>query len=160
MGETLRCPNCSQIITKETTKADVKTVCDAWRYTLHRFHAPRDLIHGEDIEIARQIQQKGMSNVLLSFRGACVEPKTKDFDPSNYLSLNRIFSQKNFDRLVTLGAQDKSRKEMKAKKKAQTERQLKDSLTIAPIDHRELVASPERKAEIQTMMKGIFEKLE
>lgn len=139
-----QCPKCGYKPTS-TLGVETKQAVTAWSWVLGRFKAPRKLIPGEDATIARQIQEKGLEAVLLAFKGALNEPKTRDFDPAKFVSLRRIFDPKHFEKMVTLGAQYDAQK--KARKQAFYE----------PPKDEHIPADPER---VKKLMKDIFAKID
>lgn len=86
---------------------ELKRLAWEWKTTLKHFKAERELIPGEDLEIARAASRYGAENVRLALVGARFEEKTETFDPGKNLKLQRILGRQQFDKLVTLGAQNK-----------------------------------------------------
>lgn len=82
---------------------DVRLCIDDWVLTLKHFERERKLIPGEDVQIAAACSRFGAENVLLAFKGARQEPKGKEYDPANFVSLDRYLDPKKFKRFVSLG---------------------------------------------------------
>lgn len=134
----MRCPHCNKSITANLNHDTTKAI-SAWHWVLERRDSARNLIPGEDITIARQIQEKGLEAVLLALKGSLVEPKTRDFDPGKFVSLRRIFDPRHFEKMVTLGAQ------LDAAKKKEEKRYYK---AHKKVEQEEVKADPERVARI------------
>lgn len=80
---------------------------DVWKDTLKHFGINRNLIAGEDVQIARAVQQYGGDAVSHALLGARFEEETENFSPKKHVSLRRIFDPKLFQKFVNLGAQNR-----------------------------------------------------
>jgi hypothetical protein len=97
---------------------EIEDCLHAWSQTLAFFRASRPILPSEKMEMGRAIQTHGKDGVLLILLGCREEKGSDGFDPTQHVSLTRIFSQKNASRFATLGAQRQEREKQKVANQA------------------------------------------
>ena len=85
---------------------------ETWQSTLHRFGIGIvNMSLGEEVQLARLIKMHGLSDTKLALLGAGFESGSEQFRPSEHVSIRRVSDQKNFEKFLNLGRQQKSRAE-------------------------------------------------
>lgn len=77
---------------------------ETWRNTLAHFKITRPLLEREREKLARMIKQHGETSVRYALLGPRGEKANGDFDPSQHLSLDRVFSPQRIERFINLGS--------------------------------------------------------
>ncbi len=85
------------------------SVCSrTWIETLGHFKIQRPLNASEETEIIRAIQRWSVEYVDTALYGARFEPKNKDFDPKDHISLGRVLNKDRIEKFVNLGTREKN----------------------------------------------------
>lgn len=88
------------------TREAIAEATEAWLATLKTMGMGRNnILPGEDYQIATNLQTRGLKPVLFAFRGICSQRGSKNFDPTQFVSLTYVFKPGNFERLMNLGVQ-------------------------------------------------------
>lgn len=94
--------------TGNLTHEDIERAYEVWSDTLRHFKIkPSAISPPQEQSLARAIKQIGIENVLLALEGARYEPSTENFNPVNYLSIERILhrdgkGQSRWEKFVNL----------------------------------------------------------
>lgn len=75
-----------------------------YQETLEHYGIRRRCGAFEEVAIGRAVQRWGPEIVLLALEGARYEPVGEKFQPSRWLSLNRVLEESNVERFANLAA--------------------------------------------------------
>ena len=93
---------------------EINQAGEVFRATLRHFNAGRTLLPGELADIGRAIQAYTFKSVCLALEGMRHEPKSEGWDPSKFVSLGRVFKNRDaFTRFLTLGVQAQAKNQTK-----------------------------------------------
>jgi hypothetical protein len=99
----------------------IDAAAEEYRKTLLFFKQPRELLPMERRMIGAAIQRYGFEPVRMALMGARHEPRGERFDPSDWVSVDRYLSAKNFARFLGLGAKASERARAAATPRAAAE---------------------------------------
>lgn len=103
-------------------KRDIMEAAGTWRDTLKYFGADRVILPHEHMTLGRAIQQYGKEAVIMALMGVRGQERSDRYNPAQYLSLNKVFDPRGFERFLNLGAQmTNARKKFDPPKDAQPE---------------------------------------
>lgn len=89
---------------EKSLKEQVRECLEEYQKTLDKMGIKRKVGPYEDIQLARALQSYGFEMVKLAVKGARFEPQIEHFEPSKFVSLQRILNIKNIERFANLGA--------------------------------------------------------
>lgn len=96
------------------TASAIEECVTVWSETLKRFSATRPILPSEKAALGRAIQAADVESVKLALYGSRFEKGTETFNPAQHLSVHRVLDPKNFARFMSIGAQERSKREKPA----------------------------------------------
>lgn len=118
-------PSLAPALTKNKRPSilEIQQCGSAWLETLAHFGVKRkDLMPHENMQISEAIMRLGFVPVLYALTGQRFEKPKDNFNPAEYLQVQRVFKHNNFDRFVNLASIEKEKQEKR--KEAETRREL------------------------------------
>lgn len=130
-------------------RAQIDRCKATWQATLRSMGVPVDvLFEHEEIMIARAIGREGWGAdfVEMALFGSRFEPKTKDFNPADYICLRRVLGQDKSggwraDYYVNLGRKERARAAVKDLRQAEAAKQAEDDTPCDPERVRQMIGS-------------------
>lgn len=135
------------------TASAIEECVAVWLETLKKFNAQRPIMPSEKAAIGRAIQAAGNDPepVKLALYGARYEQGSDKFNPAQHLSVIRVLDPKNFARFMSIGAQERSKRQQHQAPAAP----VQSTPTYQP---QEPVVEPEKvpmTAEARKMLEGL-----
>lgn len=108
--ESLACKECGRLFPTQ----EISALEEQWKHVLHCRGAPRPLYPGERSQLEQAVTLYGQELCSLALLGAQHEQGFDGFDPSNFLSLRRIFNPEKVENFFNIGARVREREKRAA----------------------------------------------
>lgn len=126
-----------QSLKKPTGKLDCTKSIELWEACLAKHKRRRKAFRLDQVKISQAIDTYGEEAVDLAIVGATHEPVSDKFNPSQYLSLSRIFHPEKIERFINIGAAY-TEKCMKEKLKEELDQKRLEEEAMEEVNHKAL----------------------